>query len=410
MSSIFKPINPGNRLEIIDFLRGFALFGILMVNLPLMNAPFTTEMGDFVLWSDKINTLASVFIRFFFTGKFYALFSLLFGIGFFLFFKKVEDGSSGILSVYRLRLLWLLVFGILHVFFLWFGDILIIYALIGFIMLLFRKKSNKTLIIWAIILILVPIIIVSLFALFMHLVMMVPEVSAEINKAYAEAYLNLKELTENALNIYANGTFFEIINMRLNEYSNIIGAILFFAPNVLSMFLIGIVLARKAVFQNFQKNRKFFKKLMMICLPIAIAGNVLYIYSISGSSMLEINFYTALFMIGHGIGSPAMTFVYISIIVLLFGTKMHLSFFKAISKTGRMALTNYLTQSIICTTLFFSYGFGLYGKINIWQGIILTISIYSVQVIWSHFWLKYFRFGPFEWAWRSLTYRKIQRI
>ncbi|MGM0573447.1 MAG: DUF418 domain-containing protein, partial [Bacteroidota bacterium] len=80
----------------------------------------------------------------------------------------------------------------------------------------------------------------------------------------------------------------------------------------------------------------------------------------------------------------------------------------AICRTGQMAFTNYLTHSIICTTLFYSYGFGLYGKVNYWQGILIALVIYVIQVIWSHYWLTYFRFGPFEWLWRSLTYGKRQ--
>lgn len=410
MNTVYKPIATNDRLEIVDFLRGFALLGILMVNLPLMNAPFTTEMGEFTIWTDKINSLATDFIRFFFTGKFYVLFSLLFGIGFYFFIKKVEAGNKAILSVFRLRLFWLLVFGILHVLFLWYGDILIIYALIGFVLLLFRNVSNKGLIIWAIVLILIPIILVSGLAGLMHLISLIPEAAAEIDKAYYGAYLTLKELTENALVVYPNGTFAEIINMRLEEYSNMGGVILYFAPNVLAMFLVGMLLARKGVFQNLNQNRRFFKKLLFICLPIGLAFNILFLYSVSLASMTEVNYFTALYIIGSGIGGPAMCFVYIALIVLLISSRLHLKFFRAISDTGKMALTNYLSQSIICTTLFFSYGFGLYGKVNIWQGILITITVYSVQVIWSHIWLKYYRFGPMEWVWRSLTYRKVQKL
>ncbi len=410
MKTDYKPIAPSERLEIVDFLRGFALFGILMVNLPLMNAPFTSEMGEFVLWTDKINTLASGFIRFFFTGKFYVLFSFLFGIGFYFFIKKVENGDSGILSVFKLRLFWLLVFGVLHILFLWYGDILLIYALVGFVLLLFRNVSNKALIIWAIVLILTPIILLGGLVVLMYLISLVPEAAAEVDKAYYEAYLNLKQISENALSIYPNGTFAEIFNMRLSEYSNIMNALFYFVPNVLAMFLVGMLLARKRVFENLKEKRKIFKKILFISLPIAIGLNLVYIYSFEGVSMTQINYNLLLYIIGSGIGGPAMSFVYISLIVLFISSRLHLRLFRAISDTGRMALTNYLTQSIICTTIFFSYGFGLYGKVNIWQGILMTIVIYTVQVIWSYLWLKHYRFGPMEWAWRSLTYRKVQKL
>jgi uncharacterized protein len=105
-----------------------------------------------------------------------------------------------------------------------------------------------------------------------------------------------------------------------------------------------------------------------------------------------------------------MTFVYIALIAHVF----HKGYFRpltyVIAKTGRMALTNYLSQSIIATTIFFSYGLGMYGRVNIWQGMILTVAIYVVQVIWSYYWLQHFRYGPMEWLWRTLTYGKKQKM
>lgn len=410
MNSKYKPINPGERLEIIDFLRGFALLGILMVNLPLMNAPFTTEMGDFVLWTDKVNTWAAGFIRFFFTGKFYVLFSLLFGIGFYFFMRKVDEGNKGLLGVFKFRLFWLLIFGVLHILFLWYGDILHLYAIIGFIMLLFRKKSNKTLIIWAIVLILIPIVVFSFLALFLQFLMKVPDIAYEMNRVYAKSHLAMKLLTEDALQTYSTGTFTEIFNQRLQEYGYIFNALIYFVPNILAMFLVGMVLARKAVFENISSNIKFFKKLLIISLPIAIVGNIIFLYSFSNISMTEINTSYILYMTGSGIGGPAMTFVYISLIVMFFKSRMHLQIFKLFSKAGRMALTNYISHSVICSFLFYSYGFGLYGKVNILQGIIITILIFSAQLVWSHYWLKHYRFGPLEWLWRTLTYRKAQKM
>jgi len=112
--------------------------------------------------------------------------------------------------------------------------------------------------------------------------------------------------------------------------------------------------------------------------------------------------------LSYAIGGPAMMFVYIYILALIYHKNVLNKIIQAICKTGQMAFTNYLTQSIICTTIFYSYGLGLYGKVNFWQGILLAIAIYIVQVIWSHYWLKYYKFGPFEWLWRSMTYGKRQ--
>jgi uncharacterized protein len=410
MSTKIQPVQSSGRIEIVDFIRGFALFGILMVNMPLMNAPFTTEIGEFILWKDPANHSAITFIRLFFTGKFYTIFSMLFGIGFYLFIRKAEEGNRQIVSLYRFRLLWLLIFGILHIVFLWYGDILLIYALAGFIMVWFRKKSVKTLVIWAAIFMSVPVLLTSFFAFIISVAQQMPGASEEIGHSFHEAFVNMKLLTENALKVYPNGTFSEIIRMRLSEYANMAGAIIFFIPNVLAMFLVGMALAKKEVFSRLSVQMAFFKKMFLFALPVAIAGNIGFVYFAQNSSMVKLSYNSAFYVAGMSIGGVALALVYISLIALSFQKIYPSGFAKAIISTGKMALTNYIMQSVICTTLFFSYGFGLYGKVNIWQGIILTVVIFFVQVVFSQFFMKRFQYGPFEWLWRSLTYRRVQKM
>ncbi len=410
MKTHYQPLKVKNRLEILDFLRGFALLGILMVNLPLMNAPFTTEIGEFALWVDPVNKFFGNFIKFFFTGSFYPLFSILFGIGFYFFLKKFDDLRKPIVPVFRLRLLWLLFFGILHVVLLWFGDILIIYALMGFVLILFRKKTNKSLFIWAIFLILLPVLLFGALALLISFAMSVPETAEMLQSGFDETYVILTDLTRKALETYPNGTFIEIMQMRLNEYQFVLNSLLMFLPNVLAFFLVGVILGKKRVFVDLESNKRFFRNVLIFLLPLAIAGKLIYVYSSQFVSYATIDSNMVLYMASSSIGGGAMALVYISIIALAFRKSINGFFVQAISKTGRMALTNYLMQSIICTTLFFSYGLGLYGKVNIWQGIIIVLAVYTVEVVWSHYWLKYFRFGPMEWLWRSLTYRKFQKM
>jgi len=126
------------------------------------------------------------------------------------------------------------------------------------------------------------------------------------------------------------------------------------------------------------------------------------------TSYTSLNWHMLLMVASSLIGGPAMMFVYLYLFTLLYHKGVFGKVTQAISKTGRMAFTNYFTQSIICTTIFYSYGLGLYGKVNLWQGILLAVAIYILQVIWSHHWLKHYRFGPLEWLWRSMTYRERQ--
>ena len=136
----------------------------------------------------------------------------------------------------------------------------------------------------------------------------------------------------------------------------------------------------------------------------------MYTIGMEHSSQMNMTPTTLFSMIGFGFGVPFMTLFYISAIVLVLEKGWFKNCLNRISYVGRMALTNYLIHSIICTTLFYSYGFGLYGKINLWQGIILVVTIYLIQVWYSKIWLKHFYFGPFEWLWRSLTYRELQNF
>ncbi len=410
MQTTFSPYLKSERHEFIDLLRGFALLGILMVNMPLMNAPFMAQYGELALWTDPANHASHWIILFFFTGKFYTIFSMLFGIGFYFFLRKADETGKSVLPVFRRRLGWLLAIGILHVVLFWYGDILVFYALFGFIMILFRKVSNRALIIWAIVIILIPISITILLTLFIKMAMSMPEAAAAMQESFAGADENMRLMTENALAIYPNGSFGEIVSVRLKEYSNVLGGLIFFFPNVLAMFLVGMVLARKKVFENLEESKPFFKKLLIISLPIALIGNFMLAHFGLKSSYISVDWNTVGFIVGQGVGGPAMSFVYISLLAHCY----HRGYFRKLSqmiiKTGRMALTNYLMQSVIATTIFFSYGFGLYGKVNVWQGMLLTLSIYTIQVLWSEYWLNRYRFGPMEWLWRTLTYGKKQKM
>jgi uncharacterized protein len=405
-SPLLSPTQPSDRIVMLDFLRGFALLGILMVNMPLMNAPMSTEVGEFQIWTDPVNTFASQWIKFFFTSKFYVLFSLLFGVGFYLFTQKGEGSGISMIPLFRRRLFWLLIFGIAHVTLLWYGDILVIYALVGFILLLFRRLKVKTMLVWAGIALMVPIVLTGLMVVMLRWAMTMPEAAAEIQYGFDTAFNQMEALTAEALVIYKNGTFSEIFRMRMTEYGQMATALFYFIPNVLALFLVGTAMARSNRFAHNDQNRRFYIKLLLWSLPVAIFGNVMLVYFGARSSIVQVNIDTLLYLAGSTFGGVSMAMVYLSLIYLLFHTRWMQQLGKWVAATGRMALTNYLMQTVICTTLFYSYGFGLYGSINTWQGILLTFAIFGVQLLWSRYWLNRYRYGPFEWLWRSLTYGK----
>jgi len=403
-----KPLRGKERMEILDFLRGLAILGILLVNMSFFNSPFFMHSGDYVLWDDLPNKLTQYIIWFFWEGKFYPLFAVLFGLGFYIFLQKADDGLRHVLFRYRMRLLYLLIFGILHVVFFWHGDILVFYALFGFVMTWFHGRSDKTLIVWAIIFIILPIIIIAALVGLINLAMQIPEAAEGIEAGFREQNRIIQETIDRAMIVYSTGSFSEIMRMRLTEYSMVINGVLFVFPNVMSLFLAGIVLGRKKVFKDIPNALSVLKKFFWWCLPVGVILSTTYVYSMEMTSYTSLNWHMLLMVASSLIGGPAMMFVYLYLFTLLYHKGVFGKVTQAISKTGRMAFTNYFTQSIICTTIFYSYGLGLYGKVNLWQGILLAVAIYILQVIWSHHWLKHYRFGPLEWLWRSMTYRERQ--
>ena len=402
------PTSRSNRLFIIDFLRGAAILGLILANMSFYNTPFHAQTGEFTLWDDTANRIANLFIWFFVEGKFYPLFSLLFGMGFYLFLQKANDSMDEVVLTFRKRLFFLLLFGLLHVLLLWYADILIVYALFGLILTWFRNRSDRTILRSAIIFIMIPVVVVGLSIGFLKLAMMVPEAAESIEANFAYQMTQTEELIDETITTYSTGSFAEIVSMRLAEYANTLPGYLFFYPNFLAMLFVGFYIGRKKIFENPASGLSVWKRVFWWCLPLALVFNLVVAYYNQTASYIFPDWDLLLITIGYGIGGPSMMFVYIYILGVIYHKNLLKKITYAICRTGQMAFTNYLTHSIICTTLFYSYGFGLYGKVNYWQGIIIALAIYIIQVIWSHYWLTYFRFGPFEWLWRSLTYGKRQ--
>jgi len=152
----------------------------------------------------------------------------------------------------------------------------------------------------------------------------------------------------------------------------------------------------------------FIRKLCWWSLGIGLAGNTVFVLTVDSSVFSDPTLASGIGAIGYLIGAPALCFFYMSVIVLLNQQPKWETRFAILAPAGRMALTNYLLQSVICTTIFYSYGFGLYDKVGPAACIILTILVYMIQVPLSIWWLKRFQFGPMEWLWRSLTYWRVQ--
>ena len=408
-NSLIAPVQQNERIQIVDILRGFALFGILFVNMTIFSRPIQAILFPIDPTTPWFDLAAEWLIHFLGEGKFYALFSMLFGLGLTLQMERIEGRGGRFVPLYLRRLLVLLGIGIVHAFLIWMGDILIMYALLGFLLILFRKAKPRTLLVWIFILIALPLLLNSAATGLVELGRSVPEGATQIEAGFAGTIAGFTTDLENAYRVYANGNFAEITAQRIYDYTSM-GLMAFFVMgfNVMAMFLLGVYLGKQGIFRDLEANRDLFRKLLAWGLPIGLSGNALYATLILPMSRIELTWPLLLATMAQGIGAPLLMLAYVSAFCLLalspgWGKRLQM-----LAPVGQMALTNYLTQSIVCTLIFYGYGLGLFGKMGGAMGIGLTIVIYLLQIPFSHWWMKRFKYGPAEWLWRSLSYGKPQ--
>ena len=398
------PVTGKERIVTLDIVRGFALLGILLVNMQLYLSPFPyTLMYETNWWTGTSDILADYFITIFAESKFFTIFSFLFGYGFYIFMERARDKGKPVVKLYVRRILALLLFGALHIVLLWWGDILHLYAVIGVLLLFFINRSPKALLVWSVILIIIPVIILGgLTAL----------AAAVGGTDTADPHFTqfLDEQVQTSLQVYSQGSFIEIIHQRLADFSFIVAYSIIMAPHVLALFLLGVYAAKKRLFQDIDANGPLLRKAWLWGLIVGISFVFLQFtgkYNLLGISYMSSQVH---YMIGTFIGGTALCFFYIATLTFLLQKPNWFKILSPLGDVGRMALTNYLSQSVIATTIFYGYGLGLFGQVGPAWGIVLTFVIFTLQVYFSRYWMKRYRFGPMEWLWRTMTYLKVQPL
>jgi uncharacterized protein len=404
-----NPVQQAERIQIVDILRGFALFGILLVNMAIFSYPFQTILfpaDPNMPWYDRA---ATWLIHFLAEGKFYALFSLLFGLGMILLMERIEARCRKFVPFYMRRLLALLFIGLVHAFLIWPGDILIIYALLGFPLLLFRKVRPRTLLIWAVILIAIPLLFMAAAAGLVALGGMTPEGAQQIEQSFAATKAGYLANVARGYEVYASGDFLEITAQRAYDYLSM-GLISFFVLgfNILAMFLVGVWFGKRRIFNDLVAHRPFFRKLLAWGLGVGLIGNAIYATLIMNIPRYAASIELLIATVAQGIGAPLLMLGYVAAICLLALRPTWVRRLQVLAPVGQMALTNYLLESILCTLIFYGYGLALFGQVGAAWGIVLTVVIYLLLIPLSHWWMKRFLYGPAEWLWRSLTYWKLQ--
>ncbi len=404
---IHTPLDEKRRIVDIDIVRGFALFGVLLVNVVYFNTTFSaTLVGKVSLLNplgldSGLDQVMAVLISFLAEGKFYTIFSFLFGLGFYIFISRAEDKGLSSRPLFKRRMFLLLIFGMLNLILVWWGDILHVYALGGFILLIFKDKPVNVLKRWVLIFLAFATILSLL--IFSSSPLLIQQLGEDIY------YMISSDLLKTSFEVFKHGSYLEIIGFRLgNEIPYLLVYLIFIIPKTVAMFLIGIIAGRLKIFEDIEGNYNLIRKVWKV--TGIIGGFSLIAILISGYpfiSVSEIIQNSLVYTFFFEIGTVVISLFYITTLLKLLRTKLVAKLLYPLQYVGRMALTNYLMQCIICSLVFYGHGLGHVGEISVVGGIIFTIFLFILQTLYSYLWFKRFKFGPFEWIWRKHTYGKV---
>ena len=393
-----------NRLRVLDVLRGFALAGILIINAMSILAVNGSTPAFTVDIPVADRTLQDL-ILFFIESKFFTLFSLLFGIGFAIQIHSAERQGNAFLPRISRRMFGLLLFGLLHIVLLWDGDILVIYAITGTLLILFRKTTYTRIRRWVISLLAVPgvlVLAILIYTLIARLSASGAETFAKSDASLAKEFAN----TDATRKLLQNGLI-EGITERFHTYLELSPLLFSRIPTVLAMFLIGLYLGRSNFIRQLPEKLEILKKVRYWGLTI---GFSLMFLIVAGTKFLPTVSALIAIIEDQYLAGPILCLGYASALTLAFLKNPNRKIYEYFSKVGRMALTNYLTQSLVLTFLAYGWGLGLALKLNGFQVLGISFLLYVAQFILSGLWLSKFKYGPFEWIWRCITYWKILSI
>jgi uncharacterized protein len=480
------PLTNSNRIQVVDLLRGFALIGIIMMNIEWFNRPISALMSfDYTLTG--FDWASSWLVKVFVEGKFYKLFSILFGMGFAVMLVRAQEADRKFGAWFTRRMLALFVFGMAHLIFLWGGDIIHDYAvggllLLGFVLLLRTKKLSKfnrpeTFAKVGFSLLLMPLVVSMFAALYFGvtrdntvitdewkqkvainqqfdalmqqekdnptLLTVTDETAIEEETAStdesttpedAEEEIDEESMSDEELIAYkaqkrfdskqkrekrlaketiafTEGSYIEATKYRAQSALKALGNTPPFAFFVcLPLFMVGYWLVASGRMKNPEQHQGFFSVMywggLSIGLMMSLAGAFISLHPVAKAAIEvkaggETIFYYGQFVLCAG---------YIGMFVKLSSKAWFLKSFSWLAPLGKMALTNYITHSIILTSIFYGYAGGMFGQIARGQQMLIVVAIIFSQVIFCTLWLKFFRFGPLEWLWRSITYMKLQPL
>jgi uncharacterized protein len=403
---------PPPRVVTLDIVRGFAVMGILAMNIVAFAMPFQAYMNPAAFGSEGPADYASWAFNFIFIdGKMRGLFSFLFGASMLLVIERAAASGASPARIHYSRMLWLLVFGLLHFYFVWFGDILAGYAMMGMVGYLFHRLSTKALVRWGVGLVVVQTLIfcgLAAGSFYLAANASLPGADADTVREWQGLQGQLGPVVgqnlADKLGMF-RGAYEGIMGNRLFEHTaEPFAGLLMFGWETLAYFLFGMALLKTGFFRGEWEPARY-RRLMIIGFGIGIP-----VYAALAFFLIRDGFSVpmviACAMAATTPFRPLMVIGIASLIIL--ATRRGGAFVERVAAAGRAAFTNYLGTSILMTTLFYGYGIGLYGtmsRIELW---VVVIAMWALMLVWSKPWLERFRYGPFEWLWRSLSRLELQ--
>ena len=401
------PIPAGERIALIDVLRGFALFGILLVNVEFFRLPGQAILFDLRLYDLPLDRLADGAVQILAEGKFFTLFSFLFGYGMALQMRRASDPGVGFRRRFVTRCAWLALFGLLHATLVWDGDILFTYGVLGLVLLLVRFQPTWLLGYWSGLAFALAMCASGFGALIIYGLEDLGLGGMIRGYEPRQDEVHLLGQAADTILLYAHGPWLAVTTHRTAEWLGTMLPITVFMmwPNVLATFLLGLIASRHRFLERPEQHRGVHRVLWAVGLLIGIPGTILLwqFYYVEPRPILSV-WAVAL----SPVLAPAQTALYVVILITVWRWAWMRDRLSILAPVGRMVLTNYLTQSLVCGVIFYSHGWGLIGGVTPMAGLALVGAIFLTQILISHAWLSVFRFGPMEWLWRGLTYRSWQ--
>jgi uncharacterized protein len=398
------PVQGAERMDVLDAVRGAAVFGILLANVIALSGlgfvdPDHYHRLPLAEWHPPI----WFGVLFLIEAKFYSLFSFLFGVGFAVFISRASGRRADGAKLFKRRLTGLLIIGLLHSLLLWMGDILLTYAILGFALLPFMRKDDRVILRWGFAMLLLPM---ALYALAVAAVALAGPASA-MPAADAAAASALPSPLQNAVDGFATGSYTDVIagNAVFTVAQVARRFILMFFPRMFGMFLLGFYVGRRRIFASLAQHRSLLVGVctigVLVGLPLSYAGAAMEADALGmrlpdARGLLEMTVKT--------FGVPLLALGYAAGLSLLFLRFAGLR--RAFAAPGQMALSSYLTHSVVGVGIFYGIGLGLWGQVPLALVMAGAVGLFAIQMVVSRIWLTCAAFGPVEWLWRMFTYRR----